>query len=100
MVGHICPTREPGRGQRRCCNIDHLKLTDPKENARENVVGSRQQLNSAKTHCHKGHEFTEENTFVQTKKRNGEERIERVCRTCRNEYQNEWRKNKGDGEVG
>lgn len=92
MVGHVCPNRKPGQEQRLCCNIDHLKLTNAKENASENVVNSRSQINASKTHCKRGHEYNEANTFEQTRVRpDGTIRVERVCRLCRNELQRAYR---------
>lgn len=60
-VDHVCRNR-------RCINIEHLRLLTNVENARLNG-------NAIKTHCVYGHEFTAENTRVN---RFGH----RYCRTC------------------
>lgn len=55
-------------GVRSCCNPAHLEAVTHAENVRR---GSK----ARQTHCHRGHEFTPENTRV---KRNGT----RDCRAC------------------
>jgi len=47
-------------------------------------------LNANKTHCHKGHEFTPENTYL-VAQRGG---TARNCRTCKTEWQVSYRKGK------
>lgn len=61
-VDHTCYNRK-------CCNPRHLQLLPNKENARNNG-------NSRKTHCPKGHEYTSENVYIQPS--NGSRR----CRAC------------------
>lgn len=60
-VDHICR-------QRRCINPDHLQLLTNEENGRRNG-------NWAKTHCVRGHAFTDENT-------RWNDRGHRWCRAC------------------
>ena len=72
-LDHLCHdprtcTGGPGCPHRPCVRPSHLKLTTIREN------GSRS-IQKAKTHCKRGHEFTEANTYV---KGNGT----RMCRAC------------------
>lgn len=60
-IDHICRNR-------RCGRVDHLRLLSNVDNAKLNG-------NAVKTHCKRGHEFTEANTY-----RDGEGH--RRCRTC------------------
>ena len=63
-----------------CCNPAHLQPVTPKVhhtlNPRSIANGNR-----LKTHCPKGHEYTDENTWAQIPKRYPY-RYDRVCRTC------------------
>jgi hypothetical protein len=79
-LDHTCHTDSPecqGRGgceHRMCVNPAHLEAVVPEQNrARRRVSGPPK---NAKTHCKNGHEFTEENTFVNARGYRG-------CRTCR-----------------
>jgi hypothetical protein len=60
----------------RCFRLDHLESLTPKQH--QDVSINPVALNSRKTHCNKGHEFTKENTRIQKGKW-------RECRICRNE---------------
>lgn len=72
VIDHLCRNRA-------CVNIDHLELVANRTNIlRGDTI---QAANAAKTHCHKGHAFTPENTG-----RNG--KYGRTCLTCQRE---EWR---------
>lgn len=55
-----------------CVRPDHLEPVTHSENLR------RAPLRSERTHCHRGHEYTEENTYWRT---DGG----RTCQTCRKE---------------
>lgn len=57
-----------------CCNPEHLFLGTPGENTLDSVSKGRNR-NANKTHCPKGHEYTEENTYVSKKGK-------RHCRPC------------------
>ena len=66
VLDHLCRNRA-------CVNIDHLELVANRVNIlRGDTI---QAANAAKTHCHKGHEFTPENTG-----RHG--KYGRTCLTC------------------
>lgn len=68
-VDHLCHNEDascPGGvscPHRRCVNPEHLRAVSPAENA---LSSSRTTAakNKAKTHCRRGHEFTDENTRV------------------------------------
>lgn len=61
QIDHLCRVRN-------CVNPDHLEAVTPAINASRSIVAT-------KTHCIRGHEFTEANTFIRA---NGTRR----CRTC------------------
>lgn len=84
-LDHVCHVPEECRlngecPHRRCCNPAHLQPVTPRENTlRSNNVTA---VNAAKTHCIRGHEFTEANTY----RPNGYRR----CRTCMREATRKW----------
>lgn len=60
-----------------CVNPDHLEAVTIKENTARGI--SPPAKNVKKTHCHRGHEFTDENTHLQV----GKDGItRRRCRVC------------------
>lgn len=67
---HLCRNRW-------CVNPDHLEPVSHRENILRGE--SPQAVNARKTHCPQGHEYTPENTKVQT--RGG-----RLCRICQREH--------------
>lgn len=65
-VDHLCRNR-------RCCNPDHMEIVTREENIARGMAPHM--VNARKTHCKRGHEFTAENTRINTKG-------QRVCRAC------------------
>jgi hypothetical protein len=72
MICHAC-NNPP------CINPNHLYAGTGKDNAQQAVADCRL-APQQKTHCIKGHEFTEENTFLRVRKGRG---TTRVCRECK-----------------
>src|ERR1043166_2281264 len=70
QVNHLCRNRA-------CINPGHLNLVTSRENTMHPRSESITKHNAEKTHCLRGHPFTQENTY----RRPGEK--ERECRTCR-----------------
>lgn len=64
-VDHICRNR-------RCINVDHLRLLPNQENARNNGMARR-------THCPAGHPYDDTNTYVRPATGH------RKCRACSTE---------------
>ena len=69
VLDHLCRNRA-------CINPDHLEPVTIKENVLRGEGPSA--INARKTHCHKGHEYTPQNTIIV--KQTGA----RACRTCTN----------------
>lgn len=68
VLDHTCKNRK-------CVNPDHLREVTHKINMLENS-DSNSFKNSTKTHCPKGHEYSDENTYLDTANR-------RQCKPCR-----------------
>ena len=67
VIDHQCRNRD-------CINVMHLRIVTHQINILENAVGVGWQLESAKTHCPKGHPYNETNTRINKRKR--------ACREC------------------
>ena len=80
QIDHVCHGEAVKHSQcqggvcrhRRCCNPKHLELVTASENTKRQDHAERR-----KTHCPKGHEYTEENTA----RRSGR----RFCKQCERE---------------
>ena len=79
VIHHLCYNRA-------CCEIAHLEERTQKENTLDIDSSTPSAINSRKTHCKHGHEFTPENTYVHPTKG------KRDCRMCHRE----WKKNHRD----
>ena len=78
VIDHLCRVR--------CCvNPDHLEPVTNKENILRGVGPTAK--NSKKTHCSKGHLFTEKNTRIRF--REGAER--RSCKLCQAQHLRDFR---------
>jgi len=67
-----------------CINIDHLFLGTPRDNMLDKVAkGRHSNGNDRKTHCKRGHEFTEENTRMEGHRRRCRQCERDRCHTCR-----------------
>lgn len=76
VIDHVCRNRA-------CCNVDHLKVVDRSENVLENSL-SPSAINKKKTHCNRGHEFTDENTYSYRP-------TSRQCKACMSERASRYR---------
>lgn len=87
---HLCRVRN-------CVNPDHLEAVTARENIFRGIGPAA--LNVKKTHCHKGHEFTVENTILW--------KGARTCRECAckcnlasyHKHRNAGRRTLSNGEV-
>lgn len=72
VIDHLCRNKV-------CVNPDHLEAVTSSENFRRGVAVERiKAAAAARTHCRRGHEYTDENTA-----RRPSRPSERICRTCR-----------------
>ena len=68
VINHLCRNRK-------CVNSEnHLEAITQGENIRKGLTGKINHHNLKKTNCPQGHEYTEENTYVHSGKRN--------CKIC------------------
>lgn len=79
-IDHLCLVKA-------CCNPAHLEVVGRAENSLralpDGFVPVQAQRNAGKTHCKRGHEFTEENTRIHPT------RGYRICVTCKRELDRE-----------
>jgi len=72
QLDHLCRVRA-------CCNPEHLEPVTAKVNTwRSDLTAAR--INGTKTHCPRGHEFTDANTYRPPSKPN-----QRHCRACKHD---------------
>ena len=75
QIDHLCRVRA-------CFNPAHLEAVPQAENLRRSPLTWT--ANRSKTHCPRGHEYSEENTYVvRTKRRDGGFYEGRACIECR-----------------
>ena len=79
-LDHLCRTPN-------CVNPQHLEPVTPEENWLRSHNPAR--INADKTHCKNGHEFTPENTLLNTRNRPSR-RPYRRCRKCTQARQRAW----------
>lgn len=73
-----------GCNNKGCCNPWHTKPVTHRQNVVECDSTSTAAINAIRTHCQRGHEFTEANTrWISTTK--GGLKNSRICRTCASE---------------
>lgn len=70
-LDHLCRVRH-------CCNPQHLEPVTHAENIRRGRTGAH---NADKTHCNRGHEYTEKNTLIHFPRGYPS----RLCRICEND---------------
>lgn len=74
VCDHMCRNRA-------CCNPSHLRAVSQRINSIENSIGPTA-INHAKNACHKGHQFTKQNTIMKRGKRH--------CRECQRQHNKEY----------
>lgn len=73
VLHHVC-------GEKLCVNPAHLEALTPSEHMRlHDLNGHYRVAKLAQTHCRQGHEYTAENTYMESQ-RGGQ--LRRRCRTC------------------
>lgn len=84
-IDHLCHNRL-------CVNPDHMEQVPHAVNVMRAIRIRENHRNARKTHCKRGHEFTEENTVIEEYSGN---RV-RKCRICKNQRQRDrWRNKVG-----
>lgn len=68
-----------------CCNPVHLEMVTPRQNSLRGIGVSA--VGANKTHCHRGHEFSPENTRVYI----GNNKYHRVCKQCAADNERRWK---------
>lgn len=79
VIDHLCRNRS-------CVNPDHMEIVTVGENIRRGETGIEL---ARRTHCPRGHEYTEENTYRRP------DTGHRDCRICRRERTNKCHQNQG-----
>jgi hypothetical protein len=77
QIDHLC--RVPA-----CCNPEHLEAVTPKENTRRGLSPALARARRhRKTHCRNGHEFTADNSYLDSQGR-------KFCRECKRIWHAKW----------
>lgn len=85
-IDHQCRVRT-------CCNVRHLRCVTKQVNLTENIENAMWQRGKAKTHCPRGHEYSETNTYKRP--RGG-----RTCRECkRSRSRADYARSRIEGEL-
>lgn len=82
-LDHLCRNRL-------CVNPQHLEQVTQRENIMRSPIAPAA-INSRKTHCANGHEFTPENTYINTHSDRRYTTPKRMCRTCAKMYGKNYR---------
>lgn len=68
VIDHLCRNTS-------CVNPRHMEPVTPSENKNRGI--GQPAINSRKTHCKYGHEFTEENIYIRKRRQGG-----KACKMC------------------